>query len=296
MELTHLRYFVVVLDVKNIMEASRSLRVSQSTLTGVIQRLEQELGVSLFNRSGRKLIPTQSAWILRDYASDLFQNLENMRSDIADSLLPAQLRVALDSPAIMTKLLVFQERHPQIPLNVKRRPEKDYLYYLQNDLFDLCVTSEQIDDPGIVCEKLLDDYLWISAPKSNPLANQSMVRVRDLKTQTIIVPNRAEEYPIFLRFIQCVQEQNIFLKYVVQGTTEACAELARRTDHLLLLSSLDRNTWDLGKSRRFVLINPTDHVLLPYYVAYRKDKKLTQEEVFIDWMKHGCYFLKKKRK
>lgn len=295
MELTHLYYFGVVLDAKNIVEASRLLNVSQSTLTGAIQKMEQELGVALFDRSGRKLIPTEAASVLREFSAEVFRNLEYMRSDIAASKEPPHMRVALASPSIMTKIPQFQQNCPDIPIAAQMRKEKDFLYYLNHDLFDLCITTEQLDYPDIASERLFTDYLWVSVTKDSPLAQYPMAHIRDLKDQTIILPNGAKQNALFSRFMELVKEQNVFVNYVTQGTTAACAELARRTNHLLILSSLDRNSWNLGKNRRIVLINPADNMQLVYYAAYRANRRPEQAEDFIDWIKHGCHFLRKRK-
>ena len=205
MELTHLYYFGVVLDAKNIVEASRLLNVSQSTLTGAIQKMEQELGVALFDRSGRKLVPTGAAAVLREFSSEVFRNLEYMRADIAASKEPPHMRVALASPSIMTKIPQFQQNCPDIPIAAQMRKEKDFLYYLNQDLFDLCITTEQLDYPDIASERLFTDYLWVSVTKDSPLAQYPMAHIRDLKDQTIILPNGAKQNALFSRFMELVK-------------------------------------------------------------------------------------------
>ena len=56
MELRQLRYFIKAKELLNFTEAARILNISQSTLSQQIKQLEDELGVLLFNRIGKRII------------------------------------------------------------------------------------------------------------------------------------------------------------------------------------------------------------------------------------------------
>ena len=58
MELTPLKYFVKLADVLSFTEASKELFITQSTLSLSIKQLEEELGVTLFDRIGKKIYLT----------------------------------------------------------------------------------------------------------------------------------------------------------------------------------------------------------------------------------------------
>ena len=58
MELHELDYFVTIAQLGNITKAAQQLYVSQPTLTKSLQRLEEEVGLPLFQRTGRRLVLT----------------------------------------------------------------------------------------------------------------------------------------------------------------------------------------------------------------------------------------------
>ena len=60
MELTPLKYFVKLADVLSFTEASKELFITQSTLSLSIKQLEEELGVTLFDRIGKKIYLTDA--------------------------------------------------------------------------------------------------------------------------------------------------------------------------------------------------------------------------------------------
>ena len=68
MELSQIRYFVKLAELLNFTEASKELFITQSTLSISIKQLEEELGVRLFDRIGKKVFITESGTAFLDYA------------------------------------------------------------------------------------------------------------------------------------------------------------------------------------------------------------------------------------
>lgn len=68
----HLHYFWAVAKQGNLTRTAASLRVSQSALSAQIRQLEQQLGVALFERSGRRLVLTEAGKIALAFADDIF--------------------------------------------------------------------------------------------------------------------------------------------------------------------------------------------------------------------------------
>ncbi|WP_297511324.1 LysR family transcriptional regulator [uncultured Caulobacter sp.] len=74
----HLRYFWVVAQEGAMTRAARRLNVSQSALSVQLQKLEQQLGVALFDRAGRRLVLTEAGQIALDYANTVFETGEEL--------------------------------------------------------------------------------------------------------------------------------------------------------------------------------------------------------------------------
>ena len=78
MELRQLRYFVAVADTLNFSRAAESLYVSQSALSKQISELEQELGVTLFERDRRNVALTQAGRVLQTEAKGILIQSEKL--------------------------------------------------------------------------------------------------------------------------------------------------------------------------------------------------------------------------
>ncbi|MET3923705.1 LysR family transcriptional regulator [Arthrobacter sp. UYEF20] len=77
MTLTQLRAFLAAYDLGSFTAAAGRLEISQASVSELIGRLEQEIGLSLFSRGGRRLIPTNAAVELRDHAKQSVTSFDN---------------------------------------------------------------------------------------------------------------------------------------------------------------------------------------------------------------------------
>ena len=83
MELRVLRYFLVVAQEENITQAAKKLHLTQPTLSRQMMLLEQELGVTLFDRGRRRISLTASGLLLRERAAALLALSDKTVEDLA---------------------------------------------------------------------------------------------------------------------------------------------------------------------------------------------------------------------
>jgi LysR family transcriptional activator of nhaA len=102
----HLRYFWTVAHAGTLTRASEQLNLSQSALSVQVQKLEQQIGHALFERSGKRLILTEAGRIALDYADSVFQAGEELLSTLRGQ--PAASRQVLRVGALTTLSRNFQ--------------------------------------------------------------------------------------------------------------------------------------------------------------------------------------------
>lgn len=116
MELLQLQYFLTVARLEHVTEAARSLHVTQSSLSKTIQRLEEDLGVPLFDRTGRKLRLNEFGSRFLHRAERALFELEQGKQELSD----------LSSPEHDTRIGGDHRKHiTQYPARVS---EKATLY------------------------------------------------------------------------------------------------------------------------------------------------------------------------
>jgi len=111
MEIRQLHYFLMLCNELHFTEAAFKLDISQPTLSQQIRVLENELGVPLFDRLGKKTVKTEAGNLLEYYALQIVQQLENAKNAIEDltNLNSGHLRVAVlpsDLDYRLTALLI----------------------------------------------------------------------------------------------------------------------------------------------------------------------------------------------
>lgn len=82
MELLQLKYFLAVAESEHMTNTAKQLHIAQPALTQSIHRLEQELGVSLFERAGRGIRLSPAGAYVRDRVKPAMETLENVARDV----------------------------------------------------------------------------------------------------------------------------------------------------------------------------------------------------------------------
>ncbi len=124
MELKNLRTFQAVVDQGSYQRAAERLGYAQSTITVQIQQLEEELGVPLFERLGRRMVLTEAGERLLPQARELRLGAERLlESGREDGVLSGILRVDMAETLLCYKaqpvIRAFRERAPQVRLVIR---------------------------------------------------------------------------------------------------------------------------------------------------------------------------------
>ena len=190
MDIRHLRNMLAVMEEGSIGKAAQRLNISQPALTKSIQRLEQHLGVRLFDREARGMKPTFYADGLRGYAKAACVGMAEAESQIASLRNGTEGIVTIAGPPlIVTELLpdvlvrLSQER-PRLQVRIVARNRELFTDLLEGR-FNLVVAMlyDEIPKQGLSKQWLFDDRLVLVMRPDHPLARRRKVRPSDLPEQ-----------------------------------------------------------------------------------------------------------------
>ncbi|MFD1887268.1 LysR family transcriptional regulator [Paenibacillus wenxiniae] len=177
MELLQLQYFVKLARLEHMTEAAESLYVTQSSLSKTIQRLEQSIGVPLFDRVGKKLKLNVYGHAFLPRAEKALFELEQGRQQLLDwsqSRLPS-IRLAVTNASTLPQILrTFREQEPHIQFHVQMCATDELENLLHKGEVDFGLTSLPIHDEQLVYEIVCNDPILIAIPTSHPLAKVAM--------------------------------------------------------------------------------------------------------------------------
>ena len=119
MELQQLKYFKKVAETEKISAAAESLFISAPALSASVARLEKELGMALFDRSGNSIRLNRQGRILLHYVNQVFASLESARVELRQSMMQQSRHVAvaaMSSNTWIDLIAAFSQEYPQFTL------------------------------------------------------------------------------------------------------------------------------------------------------------------------------------
>jgi len=188
--LRRLRVFLTVVDAGGVGDAARLLGISQPAVSTQIKRLEADLGVSLFRRSGRRLAVSEQgrdiASVLRRGFGELALTLNTVR-DIAHAR-SAPLRFGFSAPQIaLDAAEVFRRADPRLALALRAANSADLFSALDAYDLDIIMIGLRRPKPPYHCQFYRRQSISVIVPKAHPLALQKSISLHDLAREPIVL-------------------------------------------------------------------------------------------------------------
>ncbi|AIS09195.1 Transcriptional regulator [Lactobacillus helsingborgensis] len=140
-----LHYFLQLIDTMNYTQAAQILGITQPALTQQIKKIEHAIGTPLFGQMGKKLYLTEAGKQLQTGAIKLLGTVNSVVSDIQEFTQEDKGHIAIgvlesvNSDILRHFLVKFNQKFPDITINVSYYNRKDLWYNLDNNLIDLAL-------------------------------------------------------------------------------------------------------------------------------------------------------------
>jgi LysR family hydrogen peroxide-inducible transcriptional activator len=193
MTLTELKYIVAVARAKHFGHAAEACFVAQPTLSVAIKKLEDELGVVLFERGGSEVSVTPlGAQIVAQAERVLEQTaaIKELAKQNKDPLAgPLRLGVIYTIGPYLLPPLVRNliDNVPQMPLVLQENFTVRLLELLRQGELDAAIMALPLPDHGMSMQTLYDEPFVVAMPKSHPWASRKEIAAQDLKTETMLL-------------------------------------------------------------------------------------------------------------
>lgn len=213
MELRQLKTFQTVAQVMSFNRAADILHYSQSAVSAQIALLEEELGVKLFNRLGRKICLTEAGRLLVGYSQKLLAIEQETLSKVSGTEEPQGVLSIRIPQSICTYLLPsvlcrFQSRYPKIGFDFSTCAYEALINELKTGVTDLAfLLADTVPFPELVSEVLGHERLVVVASPVHPLAALTSMQLRDFADQTILLPKHDCSYKMV--FQQALSKEQV---------------------------------------------------------------------------------------
>jgi DNA-binding transcriptional LysR family regulator len=191
--LRQLQFFTAAAEAGSVSGAARALSISQSSVTEAIRALEDDLGVTLFERQARGLVITQKGTAFLRHARAILSDVATARMAFQQDS-PTTGRLALGVTSLVAGYVLsdilqrFRRAHPQVELSVIEETG-DYLQHLLiGGELDVAVllTSSVRDRMALQVESLIVSPYRLWLPMGHPLTGQEAIALDDLSGQPLI--------------------------------------------------------------------------------------------------------------
>jgi DNA-binding transcriptional LysR family regulator len=182
MELLQLKYFQVVATNEHITRSAEQLNVSQPAISIIISRLEKELGVPLFNRSGRKMVLNECGRAFLRRVNRILLEIDNAQIELGSISQQWEQTITLSetSPQLIQGVIsAFDRLHPKINWRQNVASMSEILKMLHTGQIDLAVTSPGIVDPEIENTVLFEDEFMLAVHEDHPLSSRRSVYLEE---------------------------------------------------------------------------------------------------------------------
>jgi len=193
MTLTELKYVVAVARARHFGRAAEACFVSQPTLSVAIRKLEDELGVVLFERGNSEISVTPIGARIVAQAHKVLQESTTLREIArqAHDPLEGPLRVGVIhtvGPYLLPKLVPTQiVATPQMPLLLQENMTHQLLELLRQGEIDCAIAALPLPDNGLHILPLYDEPFMIAVPRHHAWAERDAIAAEELKTQTMLL-------------------------------------------------------------------------------------------------------------
>ena len=193
MNLRDIKYILAVAETRHFGRAAERCFVSQPTLSGQIKKLEDELGVTIFERTNRSVEITPIGAALLVHARLLLEQadaIEQVARAHQDPL-AGPLRIGAIptlSPYLMPLILVpLKRRYPQLKLVLFEEITDSLLRRLHQHELDAALLATPVTDPDLESMPLFDEPFWLAHPRNHPLYDKDEITQEDLASIDLLL-------------------------------------------------------------------------------------------------------------
>ncbi len=193
MNLRDLRYLVALAEHRHFGRAAEASFVSQPTLSTQIKKLEDELDVSLVERTPRKVLLTEVGKEIAQRARDVLTEVEQIRAIARRTRDPESGTIRLGifptlGPYLLPHVIPrIRERFPRLELLLVEEKTEVLLRQLREGRLDAGILALPIHDEQLHAEFLFEEKFLLAVPELHPLAKRAALKLDDLADESLLL-------------------------------------------------------------------------------------------------------------
>ena len=257
MNLRDLKYIVEVARERNFARASAKVFVSQPALSMQIKKLEETLGVEIFERDKQNFLITPVGAEIIKKAEIILQESEEIKMIAKNSKDPHKGEIRIGAfPTVASYFLPnfvknIHKKFPHLKIFLIEAKSNELITKLKSGEIDFCLLAMPIKDDNLIGEKIFSEKFLLATPKGHPFSKKSKIQIKELRKQELML----------LEDGHCMRDQAL----------EICSMVKAFENQDFKATSLE--------TLRQMVANGTGITLMPE-IAVRSDDKISYVKIF----------------
>lgn len=226
--LQHLRYAILAADHGSFRRAADALLVRQSTLSRCVRKLEESVGMVVFERSSGGVSATPAGRNFLRVARSILEQLDALLATAHGTgrgeagRLAIGFYTSLSAGNFRASLMDFRKRFPQVEIEMIEKSRPRLVTALRNGAVDIAIVTGAASLPECLTASLWSERIMVALLEDHPLANKEFIYWTDLKAERVLLsrgdPGPELEDLIVAKLPSPVDRPSIFLHDVSRGS------------------------------------------------------------------------------
>lgn len=223
--LQQLRLFESVARHGSYTRAAEELFLTQPAVSIQIKRLENQAGLPLFEKIGKKIFPTTAGKAMYEASLDILNRVEDLSNSFEElkGTVKGSLQVSVVSTAkyfIPNLLGAFLQQYPEVEPKLKFTNRARIIERLMNNDDDFVIMGQVPEDENLEAHPFMNNIIGIIAPANHPLANKKNIPIEELVNHRFL--NREIGSGTRYVFDQLLKKHDLQVEpYMELGSSEA---------------------------------------------------------------------------
>lgn len=197
MELNQIKQFKAIVQTGSISKAAEQLFIAQPSLSQTLKRIEDELGVQLFDRHGKKIVLNDAGKIFLKFCDEVTVAMNNAKRELDEykDSVKKEISIVVDSTSLML-LEIAEKMRRDYPWSIP------HFYQTPIEDWDIKICSELSPDCGCPSEVVIEEPIGVILPKDHPLVSKKEIFKADIAGCSFLSLN-PNENPAKIIFRYC---------------------------------------------------------------------------------------------
>ncbi|GIN90543.1 LysR family transcriptional regulator [Siminovitchia terrae] len=224
MDIQKLKYFIAVVENGTVSKAAKVLNMTQPPLSMLLKKFEDEIGIQLFRREGKRLYLTDSGQLVYQRGIELLASSEAILQEAREYQQDHRGTVSIGCAAVANFSLIpevikrMNDRSINIVTHVKEGSPPYILDHLRFHKLDIGMVRNVYNRNDLITTKLFTEPVMVALPPGHPFSEKKSVALEELKDENFLLHHSSYEYNISDTIIMECKKRGITPNIVYWGT------------------------------------------------------------------------------